>query len=130
MNKRDWIVFAVLYEKGYKSHRDLTKRTGYSLGLVNSSLKKLLAEAYIDENMNITDKGLQYVESCRPRRAVILAAGMGHRMVPINKTPKGLLTISGQPLIERIIEQLHKAGIQEIYIVVGYKMERFEYLRD
>ena len=44
--------------------------------------------------------------SHEPRRASILAAGMGHRMVPINKTPKGLLTISGQPLIERIIEQL------------------------
>lgn len=130
MNKRDWIVFAVLYKNGYKKHREIAKLTGYSLGLVNSSLKKLTDEGYIDEDINITDKGREYVESSQPRRAVILAAGMGLRMVPINNTPKGLLTISGQPLIERIIEQMHKAEIFEIHIVVGYKMERFEYLRD
>lgn len=130
MNKRDWIVFAVLYKNGYKKHREIAKSTGYSLGLVNSSLKKLMDEGYIDEDVKITDKGRAYVESSQPRRAVILAAGMGHRMVPINSTPKGLLTISGQPLIERIIEQMHEAGIFEIYVVVGYMMERFEYLRD
>ncbi|MCR3922768.1 MAG: phosphocholine cytidylyltransferase/choline kinase family protein, partial [Firmicutes bacterium] len=130
MNKRDWIVFAVLNKNGYKNHRQITKRTGYSLGLVNSSLKKLTDEGYIDKDFNITDRSRAYIESSKPRRAVILAAGMGLRVVPINKTPKGLLTISGQPLIERIIEQMQEVGIFEISIVVGYKMERFEYLRD
>ncbi|KPU44319.1 UTP--glucose-1-phosphate uridylyltransferase [Oxobacter pfennigii] len=130
MNKRDWIVFAVISRNGYGNHREIAKRTGYSLGLVNSSLKKLMEEGYIDNYFYITDKGREYIEASKPRRAVILAAGMGLRMVPINKTPKGLLTISGQPLIERIIEQMHEAGIFEIYVVVGYMMERFEYLRD
>lgn len=53
------------------------------------------------------------------------------RMVPINtEIPKGLLEVNGEPLIERIIRQLHKVGIQEIYIVVGFMKEKYEYLID
>lgn len=46
------------------------------------------------------------------------------RMVPINtEMPKGLLEVNGEPLIERIIKQLHEVGIQEIYVVVGFMKE-------
>lgn len=66
-----------------------------------------------------------------PKRAIILAAGFGMRMVPINtEMPKGLLEVNGEPLIERIIKQLHEVGIQEIYIVVGFMKEKYEYLMD
>lgn len=65
----------------------------------------------------------------KPQQAVILAAGVGLRMAPINMTiPKGLLEVNGQPLIERLIVQLHEVGIHDIYIVVGYKREEFAYL--
>lgn len=63
--------------------------------------------------------------------AIILAAGFGMRMVPINmEIPKGLLEIDGEPLIERQIKQLHEVGIKEIYIVVGFMKECYEYLID
>lgn len=66
-----------------------------------------------------------------PQRAVILAAGYGMRMVPINtETPKGLLEINGEPLIERIIKQLKQVNIHEIYVVVGFMKEKYEYLID
>lgn len=53
------------------------------------------------------------------------------RMVPINmETPKALLEIKGEVLIERIIKQLHEVGIKDITIVVGFLKERFEYLID
>lgn len=53
------------------------------------------------------------------------------RMVPINtEMPKGLLEVNGEPLIERIIKQLHEVGIQEIYVVVGFMKEKYEYLMD
>ncbi len=52
--------------------------------------------------------------------AVILAAGFGMRMVPINTMyTKGLLEVNGEPLIERLICQLHNADVKEIYIVVA-----------
>lgn len=64
-------------------------------------------------------------------RATILAAGYGLRMVPINtEEPKGLLEVHGEPLIERIIKQLHEVGITDIKIVVGFMKEHYEYLID
>ena len=65
------------------------------------------------------------------RNAIILAAGYGMRMVPINtEIPKGLIEINEEPLIERLIKQLHQIGIDEIYIVVGFMKECYEYLID
>ena len=53
------------------------------------------------------------------------------RMVPINtEVPKGLLEVNGEALIERIIKQLHEVGIKEIYVVVGFMKEKYEYLID
>ena len=130
MNKRDWIVLAVLVNGGYESHRSLTQRSGYSIGFVHAALKKLQEEEFIDEHYAITDKVERYMDAIKPQRAVILAAGMGLRMTPINHVPKGLLKVGGEPLIERIINQLHEVGIRDISVVVGYMMERFDYLVD
>lgn len=61
--------------------------------------------------------------------AVILAAGFASRMAPLSlHTPKGLLKVRGEVLIERQIRQLQEAGIREIVIVTGYKHEQFSYL--
>ena len=66
-----------------------------------------------------------------PKSAIILAAGFGMRMVPINtSTPKALLEVNGEPLIERTIRQLHEAGVTNITVVVGFMKEQFEYLID
>lgn len=64
-------------------------------------------------------------------RAIILAAGKGERMRPLTlTTPKPLLPVLGQPIIEHSIELLHAKGITEIYIVVGYLAECFSYLTE
>lgn len=63
--------------------------------------------------------------------AVILAAGQGIRMIPINNSvPKALLDVNGEILIERIIEQLIESNINDITIVVGFMKEKFKYLID
>ena len=63
--------------------------------------------------------------------ALILAAGFGSRFVPLTyECPKGLLEVFSERMIERQIKQLHKVGIKEITIVVGYLKEKFEYLID
>jgi len=60
-----------------------------------------------------------------------MAAGTASRFVPLSQErPKGLLEVKGEILIERQIRQLHEAGIQDITVVVGYKAEMFEYLRE
>lgn len=63
--------------------------------------------------------------------AIILAAGQGIRMIPINNSvPKALLEVNGEILIERIIEQLIESDIGNITIVVGFMKEKFKYLID
>ena len=52
-------------------------------------------------------------------------------MLPLTKTtPKPLLEVRGQPIIEHTIEILHKKNIFEIYVVVGYLCEKFSYLSE
>lgn len=65
------------------------------------------------------------------RNAIIMAAGTASRFVPLSaERPKGLLEVKGEILIERQIRQLREAGITDITIVVGYKAEMFEYLKE
>ncbi|WP_225436567.1 sugar phosphate nucleotidyltransferase [Ligilactobacillus ruminis] len=54
------------------------------------------------------------------KNAIILAAGKSDRLAPFTyEKPKGLFCVKDDVLIERQIEQLHEAGINEIYVVVG-----------
>ena len=57
----------------------------------------------------------------RPRTAMILAAGRGERMRPLTDvTPKPLLRVHGQPLIERHLVRLVSAGIDRIVINLAW----------
>ena len=59
-------------------------------------------------------------------RAVIMAAGKGERLRPITlTTPKPLVTVNGKRMVDTVIDSLHRNGIYEIYIVVGYLKEQF-----
>lgn len=63
------------------------------------------------------------------RNAIIMAAGMSTRFVPLSmEMPKALLPVKGEVLIERQIGQLKEAGISEIIVVTGYLKEQFDYL--
>ena len=65
------------------------------------------------------------------KRAIIMAAGIGKRMRPLTlETPKPLIEVNGQRMIDTVINALHKNGITEIYIVVGYLKEKFQVLLD
>lgn len=60
-------------------------------------------------------------------RAIIMAAGMGNRMKPVTlSVPKPLISVNGERMIDTVIKALHKNGIFEIYVVVGYLKEQFK----
>ena len=131
MNIQELDIMKVLMDKPFVSQRILAEESGHSLGVVNRSLRNLAKAGYLNDEMQLTDKAIELGEKRRPRRAVILAAGFGMRMVPINlESPKALLEVNGQTLIERQICQLHEAGIYEIYVVAGFMKEKFDYLID
>ena len=54
------------------------------------------------------------------RKAVIPAAGLGTRFLPITKAvPKPMLPILDKPTIQYIAEELTAVGIEDIIIVVS-----------
>ena len=57
-------------------------------------------------------------------KALILAAGKGTRMWPLtDNTPKPLLPLGGEPIIQRQIKELKKIGVEEVYVLIGYRMK-------
>ena len=120
-----------MQKEGFINQRNLSEVCKSSLGAVNRALKNLIQNGYLNENINLTEKAYELFRQKRTKNAIILAAGFGMRMVPINtEIPKGLLNVYGEILIERIIRQLHEVGIYEIYIVVGFMKEKYECLID
>lgn len=59
------------------------------------------------------------------RAALLMAGGKGTRLLPHTKDiPKPLVEVNGTPLIIRLIEQLAKSGILEIYVSVAHMAEK------
>ncbi|MEG1901817.1 MAG: phosphotransferase [Clostridium sp.] len=118
------------------TQRELALEMDISLGTVNRLVNECAERGLIENcsepgKYHITAQGLEYLEPYRVDCAVITAAGFGSRFVPLTfETPKGLLEVFGERMIERQIRQLHEAGITDITIVVGYLKEKFEYLID
>ncbi|MBI2439772.1 MAG: NTP transferase domain-containing protein [Lentisphaerae bacterium] len=66
-----------------------------------------------------------------PRKAVILAAGFGTRMLPLSlDTPKPLMPLWGKPIVEHIIALLASWGVEEVLINLHYQPEAIcDYVR-
>lgn len=131
MNIQELDILRTLREAPFTSQRALSETTGHSVGVVNRSLKLLSQQGYVDRGMTLTPKAMAEIDERSPKNAVILAAGFGMRMVPINmSTPKALLEVNGEKLIDRLIRQLHEAGVTDITVIVGFMKDAFEYLID
>ncbi|MFR5692792.1 MAG: phosphotransferase [Lachnospiraceae bacterium] len=131
MNLQEYEIMNEIMRHTYINQRELAECTGYSVGKVNQSIKVLVREGYLNNAKELTEKAQRELDEKRPKNAIILAAGYGMRMIPINvEVPKGLLEIKGESLIDRIICQLHEVGVTEIDVVVGFMKEQYEYLID
>ncbi len=54
------------------------------------------------------------------KKAVIPAAGFGTRMLPVTKAqPKEMVPVFDKPVIQYVVEEAYKAGIDDIVIITG-----------
>lgn len=61
------------------------------------------------------------------KKAVIPAAGLGTRMLPLTKTqPKEMLPLGRKPCIQHIVEELASVGVDQILFITGYKKRAIE----
>ena len=61
------------------------------------------------------------------KKAVIPAAGLGTRMLPLTKTqPKEMMPIASKPCIQYIVEELASVGIEQVLIITGQKKRAIE----
>lgn len=124
-------ILKTLYDEPFINQRILSEVSGHSLSVVNKSIRTLLTNGYLNEQIQLTEKTKEMFNTRKPHNAIILAAGFGMRMIPVNfSTPKALLEVNSERLIERQIKQLHEIGITDITVVIGFMKERFEYLVD
>ena len=106
--------------------RELYKGADEVSNAISSLQKNGMLKGY-----SLTKNGRDVLNAHRIKNAIILAAGMSTRFIPLNfEKPKGLLVVKGETLIERQIRHLREKGIEEIIVVVGYMKECFEFLKE
>lgn len=145
----DLQILRIINESNNISERFLAEKTNISLGKVNTLLKNIVENKYVNikiiDNKNViyelTSLGINILENSlddikntklkihrnefyKVREAVILAAGS---KLDFEK-PVGFLEIEGIKIIQRIIDCLKYNGIEKIIIVTGYKKEFYEEL--
>ena len=110
------------------SQRELARETGFSVGTVNTTVAHLSQQGLLQDGC-ITAAGIDALEPYRVKRAIILAAGFGERLVPITlNTPKSLVLVKGRRIIDSLLDAIVAAGIEQIVIVRGYLREQFDQL--
>lgn len=130
LSKIQFDILSTLVEtKKPLSQRELSRILNYSLGSINKAFNQLTDSNFIVDNQ-ITSDGLIALEPYKVKRAIIIAAGFGSRMIPITlNTPKPLVRVHGIRIIDRLLDALVKNDIQEIIIVRGYLAEQFDQLK-
>lgn len=127
LTRRQFEILDLLIESTL-SQRQIREKTGMSLGTINRTIKELTELGYMAEG-RITFTGIEAMEPYKAKRAVFIAAGFGTRLVPITfNTPKPLVRVHGERIIDGLIDACLNAGISEIYIVRGYLADQFDLL--
>lgn len=62
--------------------------------------------------------------SALPNPVVLMAGGLGTRLAPLtDDTPKPMLPVGGQPLLELTMDHFRRQGFRQFYITVNYKAQ-------
>ena len=115
------------------TRNDIFKNVKQSRSTINGVLKALLSEKILEMNKKnlymVSKHGTVVMEQYRVRKAIIIAAGFGSRMVPVTlDTPKPLVKVNGKRIIDTLLDALYEKDIKNIYVIRGYLGEQFDEL--
>ncbi len=132
LTRYEFEVLSCLERKENTSYsiRNLSDSLCISSTAVMTSLTCLKDRGLIVESeneLNVTEKGLNALEPYRVKRAIILAAGFGSRMMPATEDcPKPMVKVNGVRIIDTLLDALVAVGITDITIIGGYKYEKLK----
>ena len=70
---------------------------------------------------------MKEIEQKIKMKAIILAAGVGSRIRPLtNNSPKSLLKVGGNTILEMMISHIQDCGISEVVFVLGYLQKQIK----
>ena len=134
MTRYEFEVLSHLERNGAGQYplRTLSDALTISGGEISRCLEQLAAKHWITQDgdtLAVTDAGLAALEPYRVKRAIILAAGFGSRMMTATADrPKPLVTVNGVRILETLLDALVAVGIRDITVVRGYRKECFDAL--
>ena len=115
-------AIAIMNDKPY-----ISKKNEITDHFINEIKSKGIKQLPIIDNNNIIENIMMIDDidsSNLSNIAVIMAGGLGKRLLPLTKErPKALVKVGGKPIIGILIEQLRDSGFKEIYISLNYKAE-------
>lgn len=63
----------------------------------------------------------------KKNNAIILAASRGEELTELTSTqPKAMISIAGQSILQRLVEEVKSHGIEDVVVVGGYKAETID----
>ena len=123
-------LLTYIEKKGKKAYsiRELSDSLCISGSIVSKCIETAVEQGWItqvEQELSITKSGLLALEPYRVKRAIILAAGFGSRMMPATADrPKPMVTVNGVRIIDTLLDALVAVGITDITIVGGYKYDK------
>ena len=122
-------LLAYIEKNGSKAYsiRELSDNLCISGTAISNCVETAVDRGWIvrdGQEMAITDSGLSALEPYRVKRAIILAAGFGSRMMPATSDrPKPMVTVNGVRIIDTLLDALVSVGITDITVIGGYRYD-------
>ena len=71
LNKQEMDILSSLFVEPFINQRVLSEKTGHSLGIVNKSIKNLIKNEYVDDEVRLTTKAKMEFKKQAPQNAII-----------------------------------------------------------
>lgn len=132
MNRYEFELMTFIEKNGEAAYpmRTLSDSLKISGTAISKCLETLVTDGLLDNQddvLKVTTKGLEALEPYRVKKAVVMAAGSGSRMMPATADrPKPLVTVKGVRILDTLLDAIVTVGIRNVTIVRGYKKEKFD----